>query len=637
MIPPRRLRRWPWWYACHVALCLTANPLHAEEAAFSLPEVSVDTQAYPEVAQQLGQTTELNREALDAGNRSDLNGALRALPGLNISQSNASTTTGLTLRGASGGLGLVTLDGVPLFNSFNGYFPLSHYPLDLFDRVEVSRGSGQLSAGSRTLGGSINLSSRDMEHQQAFIHTEGGSYGTLRTNLGGGLHNDWGHWTVAAGRGDIFEGLNQASPRNGATERDNFQMTNGLLHWNRDFRRGSMDSSVYFVRSREGMDGPGLLPTGLPGWMDDPNGLLIQETWVAQNHASYQLNDHWSTALRMGYTQDRQSGEVGTIPRVRFPMNLTSQLWLGHWENNHDWTLGHDTQQELRLVWGVDAQQQHGENQMIAPSMDNMITNTVISPLARIELEWQDWLASTDMRVDHNDQYGDHTVFSARSGWRLTPGMLLWAKGGTGYRAPAVNERLHPMFGDPNILPETSVGGEIGWRWQANPKDELSVTSYFQHYRNLIVLQRNAITAVTKAGNISQADVWSVELQASHQWNDAWRSGLSYTFMDARNPQNGHQIPWRPEHQGQFWSEWRILQPISLRVDLTFRDGYWVDGDNTLSINPAPHLNININYQVNPKLRVYLRGENINDDRTADLYEFNYVGAAVYGGAHIDW
>ena len=70
---------------------------------------------------------------------------------------------------------------------------------------------------------------------------------------------------------------------------------------------------------------------------------------------------------------------------------------------------------------------------------------------------------------------------------------------------------------------------------------------------------------------------------------------------------------------------------------MTYRDGYWADQLNTLRIQSAPRLNANINYQINPKLRVYARGENINNERTPDLYGFNYVGAAIYGGVNIDY
>ena len=80
---------------------------------------------------------------------------------------------------------------------------------------------------------------------------------------------------------------------------------------------------------------------------------------------------------------------------------------------------------------------------------------------------------------------------------------------------------------------------------------------------------------------------------------------------------------------------WR--RGVTLRVDLTYREGYWGDPSNTLKIQAAPRVNTSINYQVTPKIKLTLRAENISNERTPDLYGFNYPGAAIYGGAYFDW
>lgn len=599
-----------------------------------LPDIQVEEAKTSPVADQIGFRNQLDRTLLEESGKADLSVALRGINSVNISQSNASSTTGLTLRGASGGLGLVTLDGVPLFNSFSGFFPLSHYPLDLLERVDVAQGAGGIHNGSRTLGGSINLVSRDLPADKRFLHTEGGSYGTLRNHLGGGFSNRLGQWTLAAGRTDIFEGVSQAGPENGATERDNFQMSNGLLRWNRDFGQGYVDSSVYFVRAREQSDGPGLLPNRKIGWKDDPNGLAIQETWVAQVHASYQLNDNWQSSLRLGFTQNEATGQIGTKP-ARSSVDLTSQLWLSHWENRHQFQFDSITSNKINVIWGIDAQQQHA-NSPKNPYQVTAWTNTVVSPLTRLELEWGNWLADAGVRLDHDAVFGDHTVFNLGGGWRFHPSMLLWLKGGTGYRAPAANERLHPLFGNPTVQPEHNVMSEIGWRWQPSKDTELSVAGYWQDFKNLIVLQQDSQTGISKTGNYAVARVWGSELQVHHAWNEAWRSGFNYTFMDATNPENGLQVAMRPKHQGQLWQEWRILAPLKIRLELVFRDGYWTDPNNMTRIQSVPRLNAQVSYQATSRFRLYVRGENLNDDRTPDLQGFNFTGASVYTGLSLD-
>ena len=604
------------------------------EETIALPDLVVSESASKSDAKQTSVSTDFNRYALSHLNKTDLNGALQGLGSVGLSQGSPGTTSNVILRGASGGLGLVNFDGVPLFGNFTGFFPLSHYPLDLLDKASVSRGFNGEQSSSRTLRGSINLVSRKLSDGKAFLHTEGGSYGTLRNNLGGGTHNQLGNWTVAGGRSDIFQGISQAGPQNGGVEPDNVQMTNGLLNWSKDFNKLSLESSVYFVKTRNEYDGPGLFPKHKLGWKDDPNGLLNQETWVATSRFSYQVLDNWETALKFGYTQDKQTGHIGTIPH-KGSMDLTSQLWLGNWQNTHQFAINNSLKDALKMIWGVDTQHQQGDN-IDDFAKANTLSTHLISPLARTEVVLGDWLAGAEVRYDHYDVYGDHAVFNANTGWHFKPDMLLWIKGGTGYRAPAVNERLHPLFGNPNLLPETNRGGEVGWRWQINKKSELSLSGYIQHYQNLIVLQQ-LTSGVIKSLNAKQAQVWGTELQAKHQWADRWTSGISYSYMEAKDPETGLDVPSRPNNQGQFWTQYQLFEPVSVKVDLTYRDGYWADATNTLRIQAAPRLNANLNYQIDPKLAVYVRGENLNNERTPDLNGFNYLGVGVYGGVKVEY
>ena len=614
---------------------MTIKGATAEEV-FGLPDLVVESEVITSPAQQFNQYPIFNRVALDNVKKADLNGLLTGLPSTSVNQTTPGAPTNLLLRGASGGLGLVNLDGVPLFSSFVGFSPLSHYPADLFDGVELSGSYDVNRSSSRTLGGSINLSSRKINNGKAFLHTEGGSYGTLRNNMGIGTKNRLGNWSLALGRADIFEGISQATPQGKGNERDNFNMSNGLLHWDKVFERGQLESSIYYVNSHNEMDGPGIMPNRTVKWKDDPNGYTNQETWVTQVNGSYQVANNWNSSLRVGFTEDQQQGWLGKIKGKQLPMNITSQLWMAHWENAHQFNVRSKTHNSLRLVWGVDSQQQHA-NSPNNPSNVVTASQNLVSPLTRAEVVWGNWLASGEMKFDHYEQYGNHPIFTLNMGKNINSSLFVWTKGGTAYRAPAVNELLHPLFGSPNLVPESSRGGEVGGRWQLSRQDDISFSAYYQRYQNLIVLQQDMTTGSIKAGNINKANILGVELQAKHTWNEAWASGLSYTFMDARNQETNLKIAYRPSNLGQFWTQWQIIAPLKLRMDVTVRDAYWADAANTLAIDSAARFNANLQYQVNPKLSVYVRGENITDTRTPDIYGFNYVGAAVYGGFNVDW
>ncbi len=600
-------------------LGLSARAMAADDQ-ISLPPVMVyDDLTYPELIEPPRMRNQIDREALQASGMSDVNGVLRGQSGLMLNQGSGQMVTGMSLRGAGGGgQGLLTLDGVPLFANFAGFYSLSHYALDAFDRVTVTRGPGGERHGSRSLGGAIHLQTRHIQDKTGFFHVEGGSYDTLRSSAGSGWSTRAGDFSAVVGRSDVFSGISQAQ---GGAERDDFGMTHASANWSKEFSRGGLEASLYFVRTSENIDGPGLkLPRRTIGWVDDAQGKLSDETWVAQLRGQYDLARYWNSSLQFGFTQDRQKMQTTAIS----PFTLTSQLLMLDWKNSHRLPLGADNQDQALLVWGVNTQHQQGLN---LPAKQ-----TVISPNVRGELILGDWQWSAGGRFDQGDTYGNHQVFTLGVNRSLPRQMSVWANGGTGYRQPGVNESTHPVFGNQALQGEHNVGGELGWRWQPLPESDVKISSYYQHYRQMITMQLDSRTGIIRAGNVQEADVWGAEMQAQHRWSDIWQSGLTYSYMNAKNPATKLYIPVRPEHQSVFWNELQLLPPLTFRVELTVHSGYWFDVANQFRAQSAPRINALLNYRLTPKTEVYLRGENLTDERTAELRDFSFNGAAVYAG-----
>lgn len=398
-------------------------------------------------------------------------------------------------------------------------------------------------------------------------------------------------------------------------------MTHASGNWSKEFDRGGLDASVYFVRTDEDIDGPGLvLPRRTIGWVDDKRGRFSDETWVAQLRGQYDLASYWNSSLQFGFTQDRQKG-ITTLIR---PFSITNQLFMLDWKNTHHLPLSADNKNQALLVWGINTQQQH--------VVDLPVTQTVVSPNVRGELAMGAWQWSADGRFDHGDTYGDHQVFTLGVNRSLPQNMSVWANGGTGYRQPGVSELMHPVFGNSTLKGEHSVGGEVGWRWRPLPEGEVKVSGYYQNYRQMITMQLDSKNGISRAGNIPEADIWGAEMQAQHRWTSIWASGLNYSYMSTKNPLTQLQVPVRPEHQSVFWNEVQLLQPLKLRVELTVHSGYWFDVANRLRAKSAPRVNVLLKYRLTTKTELYLRGENITDERTPELYDFNFNGAAFYFG-----
>ena len=131
---------------------------------------------------------------------------------------------------------------------------------------------------------------------------------------------------------------------------------------------------------------------------------------------------------------------------------------------------------------------------------------------------------------------------------------------------------LHPLFGNPDLVPEQSTGGEIGLNWLIIDT-RIEISGYFQHYNNLIALALDSNTGAIKSNNIQDADVSGVDLRIDHQWLDNWHSTINYSYMNAKNQQTGKVVPGRPEHRVSLINDWQIIQPLSLRLVLNMHSG----------------------------------------------------------------
>ena len=503
---------------------------------------------------------------------------------------------------------------MPLFSDFVGVYSLQRYSINELESVSVSRSFDGNFSGSRTLGGTIHLKTRQLQENDNFLHFEGGSYDTLRESAGAGLTSELGNFSAVVGRSDVFNGVSES--KFGA-ERDQYEMNHASGKWSKNFDNAKLDASFYFVKSRQDIDGVGLLPDKSFGWADDLQGKLSDETWVAQLRGQSDLASNWNSSLQFGFTQDQQKMKYTTIK----PFSITNQLFMADWKNTHQFALSQNV--NTSIVWGINTQHQQTLN---VPSS----SQTIISPNVHGELLLDKWKFDADTRFDQNDTYGNHQVFSLGANYLLQENVNVWAKGGTGYRQPGVSE-LMPQSGNKNLQGESSRGGEIGLRWKPFLESEISVNGYYQNYKNMILFLFDPTIGMPRSGNLPEADVFGVEFQSQHRWSDFWKSDLNYGYMSAKTEKNLY-VPSLPEHQGVFWNELQLLKPLKMRVDLTFHDAYFFDGSNTRRAEAAPRVNALLKYQLTPKTDLYLRGENIANNRTTEIHDFTVNGAAVYFG-----
>ncbi|MDD2761547.1 MAG: TonB-dependent receptor plug domain-containing protein, partial [Methylomonas sp.] len=289
------------------------SPTAVAEESIHLPVIEVESpsRAYPQTAS----TTHLERDDLQRSGQRELTQVLRAIPGLTSTQGMKGGSSGLRLRGSTAGMGLVTIDGIPLYETQPSAISLDLFPAETFGSVDIVRGSAAMLNFGRSLGGNINLHSRDSDKSGAGLHLEGGSFGSLQETA----YADWANaehsLNLTAGRDDSFDGTHFGDPKQGNGERDDSHTHQLVMHLrNRLGERGDLDSSVYYINNDRAVDKLGLVRFPPPEFaiVDDP-GRSQQEIWLAQTTAGLDLHPNWRSELQLGYTQHRVNIVIGGV------------------------------------------------------------------------------------------------------------------------------------------------------------------------------------------------------------------------------------------------------------------------------------------------------------------------------------
>lgn len=564
--------------------------------------------------------TALDNQALIRSGKRGLEETLQGFPSLNMLTVPAGGVASLTLRGASG-YGLIQIDGIPLPISNTGQFNLAGMPAEAFENTEMIRGSGAVLYGSHALGGLIRLSTRDLLATTGSAHIEGGSFGALRDTVAGSWAGDHGRISGTYSRDDFFDGTPYVNPQFGDGYRKPANASLATLRGSAKLGDvGETESSLVYSDSHSGYGKYVLTPEHVLDFADDPNAFIDQETWLAQNRSRVALHDHWQSGLQFGFTQQQKTVRSGTVET-----GMLAHTYLARWENLHQW-ITPDTG-TWRLTWGGEGWYEDGST----PDGRYRGQRATGAAVGRLEVKSDRYSGVVGFRTDSYEQYGVHTTFHAGSQYRILPEFAVFADGGIGYRLPSFPELLTPFIGNPTLRPEHGASGQAGFNWDVTGSTQLSLTGYYNRFDDLIILARLPI-GLYRSENIPNTRIMGLEMQGATAWNAQFSSGIDYTLSSNENLDTGAPLPHRPDNIGRFWTEWRgQTWPLRLWSEAIYRGASYSDGRN-IRIGDALLINMTLNYIVDPRLSLYVRGENITNNQTSDTYILGVPGAAMYGG-----
>jgi iron complex outermembrane receptor protein len=565
---------------------------------------------------------------------------LRMVPGLDVSQINASTWA-VSARGFNAQFTnklLVLIDGravyTPLIGGVN--WDTQEVPLEDIDRIEVIRGPGAAIWGANAVNGVINiLTKRASDTPGAMITGGGGTEGQARGTVQyGGAIKETSNYRIFANY------LNYGSliAVGGGSGEDNWNLLHGGFR--ADTRISSSDSLTVQGDLYTGQEGATIIHI-----------FSVDPPVVGNSNADNQLSggnilgrwDHTfssrsNTSFQVYYDHYERSGPESP-----------ETLKILDFELNHHFGWG--TRQDI--VWG--AEYRHFWDQA-----SGMIDQSFTPPNANLQLFT---FFGQDTITIHPDRvfltFGSKVENSYFSGYGMEPSVrlawtprswaTLWAAVSRAERSPSrrnvqlvaplavfpdPNGSSTPvevtLFGNPNFIPEHVIAYETGFRTQRNGRLSLDVSAFFNRYDHLESLESGAeVLQTTPAparflmpivfGNLLYGTTEGGEISANLKLTHRWTLSPGYAFLEMHL----HTKPVSqdttsvaeyegssPQHQAQLRSHIELFRGLSWDAN-----GYFVSALPVQGVSSYTRLDTQLRWKFAERGEFALVGQNLLRDR----------------------
>ncbi|MBI3698673.1 MAG: TonB-dependent receptor, partial [Acidobacteria bacterium] len=416
-------------------------------------------------AEAPGVVSKLDELSIESRAGTNLDDRLRDVPGFSLFRRGSSvaahpTTQGISLRGlASSGASrtLVLIDGLPANDPFGGWVYWSRFNPDTLDRIEVSRGASTSVYGDRAMGGAISLFTPQPEQRQFNGSLEAGNAGVV--DLRGGYSDLFGPVGVSVfARGVSIDGYYIVGPeargRVDQPARVDFVVGDVKVDY---FGRGQRLALKANILAEERNNGTVL----------QKNSSSLGTVGLQYSREQFSLSGYHSRGEFRSAFSTVAFGRNTETPTFR--QTVPSEDWgaSGVW---------HRSTAPWNLFLGADLHHPSGESRdTLFPTGRRVGSGDL----------WQhgvfgqtDFALGSRARLHaglrHDFTGRGNTFLSPSAGLVVADGSRRWrASVYRSFRAPTLNELFRAFtvgnmltIANPDLRPETLVGGEAGVDWQ---------------------------------------------------------------------------------------------------------------------------------------------------------------------------
>lgn len=615
-----------------------------------LPELLVVSPSLvPIEASKTGSSvTAISGEEARSSGFSQLSDVMRTFPGVHVNESGPrGSLTQFRVRGAEANHLLVMIDGVPANAIGDGEFNFADIAMDDIERVELLRGPQSGLYGANAHSGVLTIvtkSGRGLTKPEFSARFEGGTQGSAEAaaNARGALGPFYASVTAVHGTTNGFNVARDGNERDGS-KRTVFTAKAGVdLSPNvnvEGFLRHTQRFSAY---------DPQDFFTGL--LFDAPGYFVPLEQSQARVETTVKLfDDRWIQSLK--WTGSRTStgnfenfveagNSLGTADILTYKSTLLLDSAVAGGEKH-------------RITGFAENRREHFSffaNFLFGPDLDAARngynrTSTGVGGEYLVDLLRTGTTFSAAVRQDFNDPFDDEFTWRFTLSQQVAPiGGRLHASVGRGVTNPSFFDQfgfISTFFTpNPNLVPESSIGWDAGWEQTFWGGRVVIDVTYFNSRLEHEIVSASTATGIPTVRNLDGTSTrQGVEATAKFRPVDWLILSGTYTYTDSRDDKGVEEIR-RPPHAASgsatvLFDQGRGKATVNVIYNGRMKDTIFTFPSQTTTLAAYTLAGGQISYDVTPWSTVYVRGENVFDQRYEEVYSFRSPGAAVYAGIKV--
>lgn len=248
-------------------------------------------------------------------------------------------------------------------------------------------------------------------------------------------------------------------------------------------------------------------------------------------------------------------------------------------------------------------------------------------------------------KLESSSYTGVQFLPSLRLGWQLDARNLLWAAVSRAVRTPSRIDRdiTEPTLvaKAPDFAAEKVTAWELGYRGQPGPNTSVSVSLYYNGWRDLRSVTFIGNPFPLQLANDLRGHVYGVEASATQQLAPWWRvtAGAAWLHKGFRvrpgavDVSAGASLGQDPDYQLSLRSQ--ITLPQGVLFDLGLRA---VDGFDAPPVDGYVEADARLSVRLAEQIELYLAGENLLHDRhleSNDVQRAQWIRRSVYAGTRL--